>query len=370
MVPANFATTNGNKNVWMKWGSVLLTEDYGDFEWIIRHPSAPAGITQYRDQLASVNTARQALRDALGALPLAGPDYVMALNTNPVLGQVFYVNLQATNDASSQITFESSDRGLTKKALLEGLTHGLNKRNVPNRASLVDPDNDIAATVTTAAGRVVMPNVDMELVMAFIIGDLCHKMATLINGPGWAGAIAANFKQWRTLFPKSHPYQIMVQAMDPPITLPNITALNLAIAAQSAAIINDVTGLFARKMQAQTIHTTWTPGAFTLASDPAGDVFNALTTGALPATGIGTLQAALVAFCNHHGVNLANEFTNALTALTDYTGAAINVVRSTGFATHSGSNKGFAFEDRAEVATQFPGLATTYARIKAIVNRY
>ncbi len=375
MMPTYFATTAGNKREWMKWGSVLLTEDYGDFEWIVRHPSDVQGVTYYRDELANVNAARQTFRGALAALG-AGNQFVLALNNNPALGEVFYVNLQATNDASSQITFESTDRGKTKQALLEGMTHGLNKRQVPNRASLVDPDAAIAATVTTAAGRVAVANVDRELIMAYLIGDMTHKMATLISGAGWAGAIAANFKQWRTLFPKSHPSQIMFQAMDDLPTLTNINALRVAINAQSAAIIGDVTDLFAQKLHDQTINVEWNPGtplapgAFTAASDPAGAIFNAVTTGTYPVGGKPALQAALVGFCAANGVVLATEFTNALTALTDSTAGPAAVVRSTGFATHGGSNKGFAFEDRAEVATQFPGLASTYSRVQAVVDRY
>lgn len=367
MVPAYF-TPQGGKNVWMQWGSIQMTEDYGEFEWIIRHPSDVVGITHYRDQLTAVATARAQVRQALAGTGLAGP-LVLATSRNAGPGQVFEINSQATDAASSQITFESTDRATTKNALMEGLTHGLNKRNVPDRASLVPADNAVVNTVTTAAGRVVLAGVDMELVMAFLVGDVCHKMAVLIDGPTWGGAIAANFKQWRTLFPKSHPSQIMLQAMDPPHTAPQIAALQGAINGQAAAIINDITELFARKMQ--TMRVEWRHGQFTAASDPTHDVWNGIAPNApLPVGGIPALQAALVVFATQNGVVPATEFGNALAAMTDTTGAAVDVVRSTGFATHLPGTMGFAFEDRAEVATDFPGLASTYARIKSVLNRY
>jgi hypothetical protein len=68
---------------------------------------------------------------------------------------------------------------------------------------------------------------------------------------------------------------------------------------------------------------------------------------------------------------LTTEFTNVVNALTDPTGTThVNVVRSSSFAEHPGSSRGFAFEDRGEVPDQFPGLAATYARIQQIVDRY
>ena len=45
-------------------------------------------------------------------------------------------------------------------------------------------------------------------------------------------------------------------------------------------------------------------------------------------------------------------------------------MRSTGFATHAPNTDGFALEDRAEVPTTFPELASSYERLKVVVNRY
>jgi hypothetical protein len=369
LVPAHFQTTNGNKNVWMRWGTVALTEDYGDFEWITQHPAAPQGVAHYRNQLAAVNTARQLLRNRLNALPIANP-FVMALNTNPALGQVFQIDIQpGANAASAQITVESTNRARTKQGLLEGLTHGLDKLNVPNRASLVGPEQTISTAVTTAANRVAYAGADMELIMAYLIGDVCHKIATLITGPNWAGAIAANFKQWRTLFPKSHPSQIMRQAMNAPVTALNAGALNAAIAGQTAAIVGDIVALYAAKMRE--VNVLWQPGHFAGAADPHGHIQGGIGPGGVvPAGGQAALQASLVTFCTQNGLNITTEFTRALTALTDPTAVAVDVVRSTGFAQHAPNTTGFAFEDRAEVQTQFPGLSSTYARIKRIVDRY
>ena len=367
LLPLYFADDAG-KHVVMQWGSVQMTEDYREFEWIIRHPPAVVGITHYRDQLAAVATARAAVRDALAGTGLGGP-YVIARNRDPAQGEVYEINPQGTDAASSQITFESTDRNVTKTALMEGLTHGLDKRNVPNRTSLVAADNDVVGAVTTAAGRVALAGVDMELVMAYLIGDVCHKIAVLIDGAGWNVAVAANFKQWRTLFPKSHPSQIMFQAMDPPHTAPKIAALRTAINAQAAAIAGDITELFARKLG--TMRVEWSPDDFTNASDPLGILLAGTAPNApLPVGGIGALQTALVTFATQNGVAPAAELANAVAALTDATATVNNVVRSTGFATHAPNTTGFAFEDRAEVATDFPELATTYARIKAVLNRY
>ncbi|MDQ1830670.1 eCIS core domain-containing protein [Massilia scottii] len=357
----------GGKSVAMQWGSVQMTEDYGEFEWIIRHPSTVVGITHYRDELAAISAARGDVRAALAGVGAAS--IVIARNTDPAAGEAYLITPGATNAASSQITFESTDRAVTKRALMEGLSHGLDRRNIPNRASLADADADVANTVATAAARVAVAGVDMELIMAYLIGDVCHKMAVLIPGNGWGGAVAANFKQWRTLFPKSHPSQIMFQAMDAPPTQTNIGALNGAIAGQAAAIVDDIVDLFASKLW--TMRMEWSPGHFDAASDPAGDLFGSLQgPGILPAGGMPALRVALDGFVTYHGVAPAAEFANALAAVVDYTGTAADVVKSTGFATHSGSNKGVAFEDRAEVATDFPGLATTYARIKEVLNRY
>ena len=46
-VPNYFDEGNGRKAEWMKWGSVKLTEDYGEFEWIITHPNAVQPASYY-----------------------------------------------------------------------------------------------------------------------------------------------------------------------------------------------------------------------------------------------------------------------------------------------------------------------------------
>ncbi len=131
--------------------------------------------------------------------------------------------------------------------------------------------------------------------------------------------------------------------------------------------------LFARKLNARTVRVFWVNANYADGNDPGDVVFHAATEGTLPDGGLPALQIALNNFLNANHANfLINEFTNLLNALTDITNppTQVNVVRSTGFASHSGSNRGFAFEDRGEATTSFPGLATTYDRIKTIANRY
>jgi hypothetical protein len=164
---------------------------------------------------------------------------------------------------------------------------------------------------------------------------------------------------------------------------------------QQAAIINDVLELFAGKLVGRQTATrwageTWGPdpappharvlldaGSFTAVSDPGGVLSNVLISGVAPVGGIGAITAALTTFIDTNmrgGLNL--EYTNVVDALLDPIQAHAAVVRSSGFATHAAAgpgvrpDKGVAFEDRAEVQTQFPGLATTYARIVALVDRY
>lgn len=372
LVPTYFSGTNGSKTKWMKWGKVLLTEDYGDFEWIIEHPTEVQGVTYYRDQLAEVNTARTAFRNALTTLGLGGNTFVLAMNANPVQGQVFEVCLGDTNTGSSQITIEATDPAVTKKALLEGLTTGLNRRLLPDRSSFLNADETVAATVTTVAGRFAVAGVDKELIAAYLVGDLCHKTATFIPGANWVD-IAANFKQWRVLFPKSHPVQIVFQAIEGKPTPAKIDEIQVAIAAQRANILDDIVTLFARKCLARTIKVEWDDTCYTGGKDPGDVILDAVTAGTEPVGGLAALKVALVTFINANRNNfLITEFDNTLNALVDFDNppTAIRVVRSGNFAVHTGSNRGFAFEDRAEVETTFPNLATTFDRIKAIGNRY
>ena len=67
LVPLYFDESSDEKLDLMKWGSVLLTEDSGDIEWIIEHPSDVQGVTYYQDRLAEVNQQRQAVRTALAS---------------------------------------------------------------------------------------------------------------------------------------------------------------------------------------------------------------------------------------------------------------------------------------------------------------
>ncbi len=348
---------------------MTLTEDYRDFEWIVKHPAQVKPVTYYRDRLAGLSAARAEVRATLGALGL-GNHLVIAMNQDPGANQALELRLGNTNAASSQITFESTDTATTKKGLLEGMTHGLNRRQMANRSDFLDADAGISGAVAAAAARAAVPNADGELIMAYVFGDLVHKLATLITGAQWGGDIAANFKQWRVLFPKSHPSQIMFQALTVQPTQPAIAAVKAALDADKNNIINDVVALFAQKIRAGTAQTLWQPGHFTALTDPGDRVQDAVAGQAAPMPD--TLAADLRNFADANTANfMSNEFDNVVNALADYTAVAQrDVVRSSGFAVHGGANKGFAFEDRAEVPTTFPGLATTYARIKAIVNRY
>lgn len=367
VVPAYYRQAP-SKHVWMKWGDVSLTEDHREYEWIVKHPAQPQGVTYYRDRLAEVAAARAQLRTALTGLGL-GPSLVLCDTANGY-GMTAVFNIPAATAVSSQITFESVDANITRQALLEGTTHGLLRSQMGNRADFVAADQDLVNMVNTAAARCAVPNVDMRLIMAYVVGDLMHKIATLVRGTGWTNA-AANFKDWRILFPKSHPYQVLVQSMAAPPTLADINAIGAALNADQANILTDVRTLFAQKLLGLTAATRWQPGHLTGATDPGGHIANAVTGVAPPAAGP-PLQTLLDNFLNANVANfLTTEFTNVVNAITDPTGTThVNVVRSSGFAHHAGSNRGVAFEDRAEVQDQFPGLDATYERIKEVVDRY
>jgi hypothetical protein len=386
LVPLYFDETSDEKLKVMKWGTILLTEDSGDFEWIITHPSDVQGITYYQAQLALVNQCRVALRAALTALGI-GTHLVVSVNANPtLLGQAFALNLGGTTNASWQITIESTTPAITKKALLEGLTQGMNRATITNQMTLLDVEPAIATVISTAAARVVVASVtvsgvvttnadiDKELITAYLMGDLCHKIATLTTGVGWGGDLGGNYKQWRVLFPKSHPSQLLYQAITGLPTPQIIAAIRAAFLAQRANIITDVLDLFARKLSVRgTVKVLWTNAHYAGGNDPGDVILDAATEGTLPGGGLPALRNALANFLNANHVNfLIDEFNNALNALTDIASppTEVNVVRSTGFASHSGTNRGFAFEDRGEGPTNFPDLATTYDRIKTIANRY
>jgi hypothetical protein len=239
-----------------------------------------------------------------------------------------------------------------------------------NRASFLPADQDVVNTVNTAAARSAVPNVDMGLIMAYVVGDLTHKIATLVQGPQWTNA-AANFKDWRILFPKSHPFQVLLQSLSVPPTPIVTAAINLALNTDQANILTDVRTLFAQKLVGRTAANRWQNPHFSGATDPGGHIMNAIIGTAPPAAGP-PLETLLDNFLNANVANfLTTEFTNVVNALTDPTRVThVDVVRSSGFAHHPGGSRGVAFEDRAEVADQFPGLAATYARIQEVVNRY
>lgn len=138
-------------------------------------------------------------------------------------------------------------------------------------------------------------------------------------------------------------------------------------------LATDVLALFARKLSTRSVRVFWVNANYTGGKDLGDLVFQAATQGTVPVGGLPALQNGLANFLNANHANfLVNEFNNVLSAFTDIASppTAVNVVRSTGFATHSGSNRGFAFEDGGEGVIQFPGLATTSDRLKTIANRY
>jgi hypothetical protein len=238
-----------------------------------------------------------------------------------------------------------------------------------NRTDFLPADQDVVNTVNTAAARSVVPAVDMGLILAYIVGDLTHKIATLVQGPQWTNA-AANFKDWRVLFPKSHPFQVLLQSLAVPATPVKTAEIRAALILDQPNILTDVRTLFARKLLARTAANRWQPGHFGV-NDPGGHIVNAVVGTAPPAIGP-PLETLLDNFLNANAANFLNtEFTHVLDALTDPTAVThVNVVRSSGFAHHPGGSRGVAFEDRAEVVDHFPELAATYARIQDVVDRY
>jgi hypothetical protein len=279
VVPTFYAQAAA-KHVWMKWGDVSLTEDHGDYEWIVKHPAQPQGVTYYRDRLAEVAAARTTLRTALNGLGL-GNSLVLS-DASAGTGMTALFNIPASTAASSQITFESVDVAVTKQALMEGVTHGLMRSQMPNATDFLPPDPAVVNTVNAAAARSPVPNTDMGLILAYVVGDLTHKIATLVQGPGWTNA-AANFKDWRVLFPKSHPYQMLVQSLTGLPTLAAINAISVALNADQANIFTDVRTLFAQKLVGLTAANRWQPGHFTGVTDPGGHITNAVIGVAPPA---------------------------------------------------------------------------------------
>jgi hypothetical protein len=365
---AYFAYPRG-KPSWMRWGDVSMTEDTGEFEWIVHHPAAPQNMGYYRTRLNEVNTSRQAMRAALTPI---GNDVIVATSPNPAgAGQAFRVQLGATNAASAQITFESVSARLTKKALFEGLSHGLNKRVRPNRETLANTTPEIITAARTSAGRFALAGADKELLIAYLYGDLMHKMATLIDGAGWGGGMDAIAKGWRNLFPKSRPYQIAFQAYGQAPTALQLAAMTAALNGARAAIVGDIVALFASKVTT-TGRLAWLVAHFGGgAPDPGGHLFNTVNAAPVAAAAI---VPTLPAFLAHNGLNLNTEYDNVRNGFITAPGGAFvpQVVRShdAGFATHAPGTGGFAVEDRGEVQTTFPQLDQVYARIKQIARRF
>jgi hypothetical protein len=357
-----------DKSNWMRWGDVSMTEDHGEFEWIIHHPTAPQNMGYYRSSLNRMNRSRRAMRRALSPV---GADLVVAMNANPAAGQAFHIQLGATNAASAQITFESTTAATTKKALYEGVSHGLNKRTRPAQTALADVTPDIVAAAQLSATRFVLAGVDKELLMAYLYGDLIHKMATLIDAVGWPNA-AGNFKNWRNLFPKSKPYQVTLQAFGATPTAVDLGNLAVALNGAQANIVQDIVQLFAAKLTS-TGRAIYSPPHFVGGNDPGGHVASAAVAATPHPGGAAAMELALSNFFVANGLNLNTEYDNVRDGFTTPGAVFVpQVVRSsdTGFAQHAPGTSGFATEDRGEVQTTFPNLNSVYDRIKTLARRF
>lgn len=354
-----FEGAGGAKGAWMRWGNVLLTEDTGEFEWILTHPDTPPGVTEYRSRLAEVSTARGTLRSTLQGLGL-GNSLVLSRTVEGNAGEVIQIVLSDTDQASSQITFESTQRAKTKKALLEGMTHGAKRAKIRDRSKLVTADKSIVEAVDTATKLVEMGGIDMGLVVAYLMADIMHKTATITRGWEWAqGTLAGNYKNWRVLFPKSHPFQIVKQATDVELTPAALGMIRQELKSAKKDIIAVLVELIASHLS--TTYVEWGRSR-----NVPPELTKALVPGSAspdPALLRKFVEGMFPYF-------FSKEFDEVVTALTDDSMTAGNVVRSTSFASHDNENKGVAFEDRAEVRTSFPDLKETYDRIVKLVDRY
>ncbi len=329
----------------------------------------------------------------MSALGITDKQCVIAMNRNPGKGEVFHLCLGETDQASSQITVECTNPATTKRALVEGLTQGLKKKEREKFSAhgmLMDPDPAIAGTIKAATSRVTfseatmmvnaeLATIDMELILAYIIADYSHKIATLITGPEWGEDQYANFKNWRLLFPKSHPSQIVLQALKQPLKSNTTALLKYALIQQKSGIQSDVLDLFATKLVENTVSFEWQEEEDVKQKraeakcEPGTNLLLALASPIGSGGDFKTLRKELLDFISCRNANFLDaEFDNTLNALIDMNTppTSINVVRSTGFAVHPPNTKGFAFEDRFEVPTTFPDLSTTYDRIVLICNRY
>ena len=370
------------KKEWMRWENILFTEDSSDIEWIIRHPDEVQKMSYYQDQLVKLNKNRGLLRDSLKALGLNTQELVLSMSLDPQPGEVFEYCFSDTLEASAQITIESVDRSITKKCLYEGLSYGMNKKVIGGRPPFVEVDNVIVQAVKDLAGRWNVPAIDRELITLFIVGDLCHKVATLTPGILWHDG-PAKFKNWRLFFPRSHPYQLLLQsAVNLPPTGEMIKAIKVALNEQRQAFVNGVLELCVTKIMAKCFYPEWSqenyqekqPDGTILVKDPHDFVLKAVVFGEPPPGEYPhlKLKTALSDFLNKNYPDfLAIEFGNVVDALVDSTGkTSVNVVRSERFASHKPQTVGFAFEDRHEVETDFPDLKSTFDRLKGLAFHF
>lgn len=365
---------DGSKSRWMRWGEVSMTEDYGEFEWIIDHPAAPQPVSEYRRRLTAVNASRDLMRAAIGGLGYNPA--IISLTAAGNAGEVFIISLGAgINAVSSQITVEITKQKTALKAFQEGLTYGLERRQNPDKTAFATADAEIKASVSTAAAAINLPGVSTTLIAAYLVADMCHKMVTGARGADWAGgAAAANFKGWRVFFPKSHPYQVLLMAVEGNPDDQRIATIQQQLLVARTPILTVCKQLLAKKLLRRGPQVFWDPNkVLTVPEDAARtNLYTALNAGgAVDAPTIANRAADLETLLNAYAPNfLTTEYDDTVAALCDNTGVAGNVVRSGGFATHAPNQKAFAFEDRGEVQDTFPNLDATYNRIVSLVDRY
>jgi hypothetical protein len=284
--------------------------------------------------------------------------------------EVVLFRARDVNKVSSQITFETTNKDTAKNALQDGLAYGLDRSTNRNRTVFPPaPDQDIAQAIRTAAGLIKHPGVDLELVMSYIFADMCHKIATLTpGGAGWNNA-GGNWKGWRVLFPKSHPYHILELATDGPVTLELQYVVYKLLNSVKDMVVDEVLRLFTIKLMKRGPQLFW--------RNDNSDAFNRLITAhgegedTTHSPTVDARKADITTYVQGQSAGLMhNAFDDVVAAISDNTKTASNVVKSGGFAQHGPTDKAFAFEDRAEVEDTFPDLRVTYERIKALVDRY
>src|SRR2546423_1295580 len=230
----------------------------------------------------------------------------------------------------------------------------MNKKVIGGRPPFVEVDNVIVQAVKDLAGRWNVPAIDRELITLFIVGDLCHKVATLTPGILWHDG-PAKFKNWRLFFPRSHPYQLLLQsAVNLPPTGEMIKAIKVALNEQRQAFVNGVLELCVTKIMAKCFYPEWSqenyqekqPDGTILVKDPHDFVLKAVVFGEPPPGEYPhlKLKTALSDFLNKNYPDfLAIEFGNVVDALVDSTGKPrFNVGRSEAFPHRMRSQSGRA----------------------------